>query len=137
MKYIKLYFNDWAMNTRVLTLEEKGAWVDLIAILSNSETPGEVTLCPRSLGRLWGVTPRRASTFLESISGAGLITFEKNSEKFRINCNEIEKANLKYSEIKNARKYAANCLAATKAPKICSANAQQMLSKRAANEQQY
>lgn len=136
MKYIKLYFNDWAMSTRVLTLEEKGAWVDLIAILSSSEKPGETTLCARSLGRLWGVTPRKASTFLESISGAGLVTFEKISEKFRINCSEIEKANLKYSEIKNARKYARSCSAATNASKFCSTNEQQTANKRATNEQQ-
>lgn len=118
MKYIKLYFNDWAMNTRVLTLEEKGAWVDLIAILSSSEKPGEITLCARSLGRLWGVTPRKASTFLESISGAGLITFENNSEKFRINCSEIEKANSKYSEFVLSRKSSVNRSSSTKASSI-------------------
>lgn len=136
MKYMKLYFNDWAMSTRVLTLEEKGAWMDLIAILSSSETPGEVTLCPRSLGRLWGVTPRKATSFLESISGAGLVTFEKKSEKIQINCNEIEKANSKYSEIKNARKYAGSRSAATKASKFCSTNGQQVLSKCSTNGQQ-
>jgi len=114
MKYIKLYFDEWALSTRMLTTEEKGAWVELIPALCANDTPGELTVNKRSLARLWGFRASKTAAVLESLKASNLITCELSGDNFVLKSEHITNKIVHQNRLEKAAKFAVSVRESTK-----------------------
>ena len=119
MKYIKFYFDEWALSTRMLTAEEKGAWADLMVAYCTSETPGEIRLSKRGLARFFGFTSTKSTRILETLSRSGLCEIEKVGEDFVIKSNRLLQKVEQQNQLTLIRKIAASGSKSAKVPSKC------------------
>ena len=125
MKYIKFYFDEWTLSTRMLTAEEKGAWADLMVAYCTSETPGEIRLSKRGLARFFGFTSTKSTRILETLSTYGLCEIEKVGEDFVIKSNRLLRKVEQQNQLTLIRKIAASGSKPTKVPSKCLAKEKQ------------
>ena len=60
LPYSKFFWGDYLRDTRMLSLEAKGAWMDILCHLSQLDEPGEAGYKIQSWARLLGVGKRVA-----------------------------------------------------------------------------
>ena len=114
MKYIKFYFDEWALSTRLLSTEEKGAWVELIAALGTSETPGEMSVNKRSLARLFGFRAVKTEGILKALAQANLITYTTIGDNFVLKSEPITNKSVQQKRLEKAGKFAVSVRESTK-----------------------
>ena len=114
MKYIKFYFDEWALSTRLLSTEEKGAWVELIAALGTSETPGEMSVNKRSLARLFGFRAVKTEGILRALAQANLITYTTIGDNFVLKSEPITNKSVQQKRLEKAGKFAVSVRESTK-----------------------
>ena len=119
MKYIKFYFDEWTLSTRMLTAEEKGAWADLMVAYCTSETPGEIRLSKRGLARFFGFTSTKSTRILQTLSTYGLCEIEKVGEDFVIKSNRLLRKVEQQNQLTLIRKIAASGSKSAKVPSKC------------------
>jgi hypothetical protein len=56
LPFLQFYPSDYLVDTRVLSLAARGAWVDIICVLHKSSTRGTLTLPARGWARIMGST---------------------------------------------------------------------------------
>lgn len=122
MKYMKLYFDEWALSTRILTTEEKGAWMELITALCTSEAPGTLTVNKRSLARLWGFRVSKTVAVLDALKAANLITYELLGDTFALKSEPITNKFVQQCRLEKAAKFAVSVRESTKIQKNRSEN---------------
>ena len=103
MKYIRFYFDHWACSTRMLDLEGKGAWMELMVAMSTQPVAGKIEASLEQIARLWGVTAERAHELLEDLQMANVcvVTF---GDKISVQCNELTKAAEDYKKFVEQRR---------------------------------
>ena len=103
MKYIRFYFDHWACSTRMLDLEGKGAWMELMVAMSTQPVAGRIEASLEQIARLWGVTAERAHELLEDLQMANvcMVTF---GDKISVQCNELTKAAEDYKKFVEQRR---------------------------------
>ena len=114
MKYIKFYFDEWALSTRLLSTEEKGAWVELIAALGTSEAPGEMSVNKRSLARLFGFRAVKTEGILNALAQANLITYTTIGDNFVLKSEPITNKSVQQKRLEKAGKFAVSVRESTK-----------------------
>lgn len=86
LPYSKFFWGDYLNATRVLSLEAKGAWMDVLCYIADSDTPGEVGYKIESWARLLGCGKAKLKRIFSEINEqkVGEI-FEKNGKIYAKN----------------------------------------------------
>jgi len=103
MKYIRFYFDHWACSTRMLSLEAKGAWLELMVAMSTQKEPGKLEASVDQIARLWGVTCSRAEELLSDLEMANVCEVTR-SERITVQCHELTKASKAYEKFVEQRR---------------------------------
>lgn len=69
---MKFYPQDYLYDTRILTLEERGFWMDLLCFMWNSPERGKLAGNPKSLAQMIGVEWLNFDTLLDSLKAKGV-----------------------------------------------------------------
>jgi len=67
LPFLQFYPSDYLVDTRVLSLAARGAWVDIICVLHKSSTRGTLTLPGRGWARIMGATEADFQSALSEI----------------------------------------------------------------------
>jgi hypothetical protein len=67
LPFLQFYPSDYLVDTRVLSLAARGAWVDIICVLHKSSTRGTLTLPARGWARIMGATEADFQSALSEI----------------------------------------------------------------------
>lgn len=67
LPFLQFYPSDYLVDTRILTLSARGAWVDILCVLHGSSTRGTATFPVRGWSRIMGVTEAEFETAVEEI----------------------------------------------------------------------
>jgi len=94
LPYSKFFWGDYLNATRILSMEAKGAWMDVLCYLAESETPGQVGYNLQAWARLLGCSKSKVKKLFLEISEAKVgIFLEKNGKIFVKNnriCDDFE-----------------------------------------------
>jgi uncharacterized protein YdaU (DUF1376 family) len=77
LPFMQFYPGDWLIDTRRLSLEAKGAWIELIVVLWNSETRGVLKTKLSELRSLFGITTSRIRILLEELKSQKICDIEE------------------------------------------------------------
>jgi hypothetical protein len=66
------YTGDWQKKTRILTLQTKGAWIDLMCALNESKPRGSATWTIEQYARFWSVGPEIAANVILELETTGV-----------------------------------------------------------------
>jgi uncharacterized protein YdaU (DUF1376 family) len=102
VKYIRFYFDHWACSTRMLSLEAKGAWLELMVAMSTQKEPGKLEASIDQIARLWGVTCSRAEELLSDLEMANVCKVQFG-DKVSVECREIIKSAKDHEEYAKKR----------------------------------
>jgi len=98
LPYSKFFWGDYLKDTRMLSLEAKGAWMDILCHLSQLDNPGSAGYKIQSWARLLGCSKRVAKRVLDEIKDAGVgKVWEQNDHVFVQN-SRIKNDFLKFLE---------------------------------------
>jgi uncharacterized protein YdaU (DUF1376 family) len=89
LPYSKFFWGDYLNATRILSMEAKGAWMDVLCYLADSDTPGQVGYTLQSWSRLLGCSKCRLKKLFSEISAAKVGTFSEKNGKIFIKNNRI------------------------------------------------
>jgi hypothetical protein len=67
LPFLQFYPSDYLVDTRILTLSARGAWVDILCVLHGSSTRGTATFPVRGWSRIMGVSDAEFVTTIEEI----------------------------------------------------------------------
>jgi hypothetical protein len=67
LPFLQFYPSDYLVDTRILTLSARGAWVDILCVLHGSSTRGTATFPVRGWSRIMGVSDAEFETTIEEI----------------------------------------------------------------------
>lgn len=67
LPFLQFYPSDYLVDTRILTLSARGAWVDILCVLHGSSTRGTATFPVRGWSRIMGVSDAEFKTTIEEI----------------------------------------------------------------------
>ena len=67
LPFLQFYPSDYLVDTRILTLSARGAWVDILCVLHGSSTRGTATFPVRGWSRIMGVSEAEFETTIEEI----------------------------------------------------------------------
>lgn len=77
LPFMQFYPGDWLIDTRRLSLEAKGAWIELIVVLWNSETRGVLKTKLSELRSLFGIKTSRIRILLEELKEQKICDIEE------------------------------------------------------------
>lgn len=80
LPFMKFFPQDYLYDTRILTIEERGVWMDLLCFLWNSKERGEITTSPQHLAQMVGMEGGRFEAVLNSISDKGICEVRRLSD---------------------------------------------------------
>lgn len=96
------YTGDWIKDTRILSLDARGAWIDLLCVLN--ENGGEITWSIDDLTQFWAVDSGKTPAILQQISSKKVADVAEMSPGiYRIRCRSMYKR-LKFQEQKKIQK---------------------------------
>lgn len=72
---MKFFYADWLKDTRILSPEAKGVWIDLVCFLWDSETRGTLTHTLDEWGRILGILPEKLNTIFLELENAKICNF--------------------------------------------------------------
>jgi uncharacterized protein YdaU (DUF1376 family) len=98
LPYSKFFWGDYLKDTRMLSLEAKGAWMDILCHLSQLDEPGEAGYKIQSWARLLGCSKRVARRVIEEISEAGVGRVREEKEHIFVANSRIKNDFLKFLE---------------------------------------
>lgn len=98
LPYSKFFWGDYLKDTRMLSLEAKGAWMDILCHLSQLDNPGEAGYRIQSWARLLGCSKRVARRVIEEISEAGVGRVREENEHIFVANSRIKNDFLKFLE---------------------------------------
>jgi hypothetical protein len=67
LPFLQFYPSDYLVDTRILTLSARGAWVDILCVLHGSSTRGTATFPVRGWSRIMGISEAEFETAVEEI----------------------------------------------------------------------
>lgn len=80
MAWMKFYPSDWIQDTRVLSAEAKGAWLDLICAMWIAPDRGQLNWTGRQFMNFLAVDEKRAEHLLEELKAVANIAMDKKTE---------------------------------------------------------
>ncbi len=87
--WIKFYPSDYMNDTRTLTQEEKGCWMDLICHMWLTDTGGEIQITYNELARLWGYEDwAKAAEIIQTIGSKNVCVFGYDCSQ-DLGCNDV------------------------------------------------
>ena len=98
MPYSKFFWGDYLKDTRTLSLEAKGAWMDILCHLSQLDEPGEAGYKIQAWARLLGCSKRVARRVIDEIGEAGVGRVRKENEQIFVANSRIKNDFLKFLE---------------------------------------
>ena len=85
LPWIKFYVNDWLSDeaVRSCSLEARGLWIDMLALMSKSEDHGHLLIGGRpasadQLARIVGISPQKTTELMDELYAAGVFSFSKD-----------------------------------------------------------
>jgi len=85
LPWIKFYVNDWLSDeaVRSCSLEARGLWIDMLALMSKSEDHGHLLIGGRpasadQLARIVGISPQKITELMDELYAAGVFSFSKD-----------------------------------------------------------
>ncbi len=75
----QFYPGDYMQDTRLLSLEGRGAWVDLLCLMWRSSERGRVTATPDEFARLFGCKKEQAQRVMKELQNQHICDFESSS----------------------------------------------------------
>jgi hypothetical protein len=85
LPWIKFYVNDWLSDeaVRSCSLEARGLWIDILALMSKSENHGHLLIGGRpataeQLARIVGITPQKTTELMDELYASGVFSFSKD-----------------------------------------------------------
>lgn len=93
------YPADWIRDTRVLTLEQRGAWIDIICILWESPTRGKASMMLSDWGQCLGLTEAEADLVIREIKRKNIANVTFNKIKITVSSRRIVRD--EYSRLEN------------------------------------
>src|SRR3990167_6980378 len=72
MPYMQFWISDWINDTRVLTLEERGAWIDILTFLWKSKPRGQATMTNSHWSNLFGILPEKLNFIVTELKRKGV-----------------------------------------------------------------
>ena len=72
LPYMQLYPTDIIADTRLLSLEARGAWYDFLMFAWNAPERGSITMPLSGWGRMWGISAERAGEIIAEIDQLGV-----------------------------------------------------------------
>lgn len=82
------YPKDWRVDTAALSLEAKGAWIDLLCAMWYSNTKGELSLTWEEYGRQLGCNAEEAQRVIVELIQLGICDCFIDGEKVSRSCHE-------------------------------------------------
>lgn len=98
LPYSKFFWGDYLKDTRMLSLEAKGAWMDILCHLSQLDEPGEAGYKIQSWARLLGVGKRVARRVIDEIGEAGVGKVWEKNELIFVSNSRIKNDFFKFTE---------------------------------------
>lgn len=98
LPYSKFFWGDYLKDTRMLSLEAKGAWMDILCHLSQLDEPGEAGYKIQSWARLLGVGKRIARRVIDEIGEAGVGRVWEKGELIFVANSRIKNDFFKFTE---------------------------------------
>ena len=98
LPYSKFFWGDYLKDTRMLSLEAKGAWMDILCHLSQLDEPGEAGYKIQAWARLLGCSKRVARRVIDEIGEAGVGRVRKENEQIFVANSRIKNDFLKFLE---------------------------------------
>jgi len=90
LPFIQFFVADWLRDTRVLTCEAKGAWVDLICYSWTAPEPGVLCLLPEAYGRMLGLDKKKTTVVLDELASLGVCDREDLPDgRIKITCRRV------------------------------------------------
>ncbi len=79
LPYVKWFFSDWISDTRGLSLEAKGAWMDILSLLHDGDPYGHLAVNGKersieSVARIIGTTPKILKPLIDEMEENGLFS---------------------------------------------------------------
>ena len=85
LPWIKFYASDWLSDeaVRSCSIEARGLWIDMLALMAKSETHGHLLIGGRpatseQLARIVGLTPQKTTELMDELCAAGVFSFQKD-----------------------------------------------------------
>lgn len=85
LPWIKFYASDWLSDeaVRSCSIEARGLWIDMLALMAKSETHGHLLIGGRpatseQLARIVGLTPQKTTELMDELYAAGVFSFQKD-----------------------------------------------------------
>lgn len=72
LPFVKYFPADWLVDTRTLTVAERGAWHDLCCVIWIKSKDGSLTMSLAEFACLWNVPEAEAQAILEGLSAKGV-----------------------------------------------------------------
>lgn len=67
LAFMKFYIGDWIKDTRALSLEARGAWIDLLCLMWDSPDRGRITLTIKKLSRYLGTDEQETASVIQEL----------------------------------------------------------------------
>lgn len=118
LPFMKFYTADWIQDTRILTLEERGAWLDILCLLWNSKPRGSKTMTLADWGQYLGVESQKTGEILKSLNRKeiGNVTF--GNDDITVMSRRITKEEKRrISDLEKVRRYRSNQIVTEMLPK--------------------
>ncbi len=80
LSFMKFYPQDWLYDTRILTLEERAVWIDLLCFMWNAKKRGELTLHPQNMAQMVGLEWNNLNVVLDSLESKGVCNLLRNGD---------------------------------------------------------
>jgi hypothetical protein len=85
LPWIKFYVNDWLSDeaVRACSLEARGLWIDMLALMSKSEDHGHLLIGGRpasadQIARIVGISSQKTTELMDELYAAGVFSFSKD-----------------------------------------------------------
>ena len=85
LPWIKFYASDWLSDeaVRSCSIEARGLWIDMLALMAKSETHGHLLIGGRpatseQIARIVGLTPQKTTELMDELCAAGVFSFQKD-----------------------------------------------------------
>jgi hypothetical protein len=84
MPFMKFYPQDYLYDTRILTLEERAVWMDLLCFLWNAPERGRMVGSVQDLAQMVGIEWLKFRTILEGLKRKNVLNLTESNEKLTL-----------------------------------------------------
>ena len=107
LPWFKFFPADWIKETRILSAEEKGIWIDLLAYMWESPTRGKIVSDWESIGKMIGVPWLDIATIVTRMKWKNVLDLTEANKIITLKCRRMERdeTSRKNNRIRQLRHY--------------------------------